>query len=72
MISDTGSLVSLCAHGACYTLAQFRALPAGGIQEVDGARLELRQCRCGSHLSLWVDETGRMTEAPEWAQGEMT
>ena len=69
MISDTGSIVAHCSCGACCTLAQFRALPAGGVQEVDDARLELRECQCGSHLSIWIDADGRMCEPPEWARG---
>lgn len=69
MIYETGSTVVPCWCGACYTLPQFRALPEGGIQEVDGARLELRECRCGSHLSIWIDADGRLTERPEWATG---
>jgi hypothetical protein len=65
--SDTGALVATCSCGACYTLQQFRLLPDGGVQDCgDNARLELRQCACRSHISIWVDEQGRLAAPPEW------
>lgn len=49
--------VKTCACGRELTLAEWLALPHGGIWRIDTLEtLELRNCPCGSTISLPVDE----------------
>lgn len=51
-----GDDVKRCACGERYTLAAWRRLDRVGLMQLDadGPALELRNCRCGSTISLAV------------------
>ena len=70
VVSDTGSIVASCACGRSFTLAQFKALPYGGVQRVtnDSELLEMRHCLCNSTICIWVNERGEHTTPPAWAE----
>ena len=46
-------IVKTCACGRSYTLAQWRCLPFVGIWDLGGGdRAELRNCSCGSSITI--------------------
>jgi hypothetical protein len=52
--------VKRCSCEQTYSLAQWNALKLVGYQDVDGVRLELRQCStCGSTIAIPESEAAR-------------
>ena len=62
-----------CSCGRIYSLEEWLALPAGGIQKADGDEdLEMRHCSCGSTMCVPAAATAeRVALLQAWLNGHV-